>query len=443
MIIVVWHRRDLRIHDNRALYEASTKTRRIIPVFCVDPHFFTSQRYHPTRYTFLYNSLVALDASYRSIGSSLVILFGNPLERIPMIGADAVYFNNDTNGAYGNERDKHAISLGFIGWDNDAIQRQGKHEWQDYAKQYFSRPQYITPERLIPHRIQSDIDIHHFFSSFMTSSYEEGGETKGIARLQEFLCTINTYPSSISPPLQAEHGTSRLSAYFSFGVLSPRKAFQEASKVSHWGKKFFISRLFWREHFTQKLIIYPFLYNKPICRYIEQYYSSIYNEDKHIHHAWLEGRTGYPLVDASMRALTTTGYINFRMRAMIASFYTYILQQPWKHGADAMFYNLTDADRAINYYQWQMQSGITGIHPFRIYNPTKNLQELDPACEFVKKYIPELRTIQNDIILMDPEERMQSIFADAYYPPIVSFRERSKYARTLYASIHKQHTSSS
>ncbi|ADJ16669.1 deoxyribodipyrimidine photolyase [Halalkalicoccus jeotgali B3] len=140
-----------------------------------------------------------------------------------------------------------------------------------------------------------------------------------------------------------------------------------------------------------------------------------------------------------MRALTETGFLNFRMRAMVASFFSYILKQWWRIGADFMYYHLIDADPAINYAQWQMQCGLVGCHPNRIYNPRKQVRENDPAGEFIREYVPELQNLSTTF-LERPEKTPLHVqeqsgvtigdTSDAVYPyPIVDFEREATLAR--------------
>jgi deoxyribodipyrimidine photo-lyase len=154
--------------------------------------------------------------------------------------------------------------------------------------------------------------------------------------------------------------------------------------------------------------------------------------------AWKKGRTGYPLVDASMRALVETGWLNFRMRAMCASFYSYILKQWWKEGADFYYRHLIDADITINYYQWQMQSGLVGVHANRIYDPTKQVEDNDPEGEFIRKYVPELRQVP-DRHLAEPwkmPEKIQRkagcVIGEEYPEPVVNYGREARKARNFF-----------
>lgn len=168
---------------------------------------------------------------------------------------------------------------------------------------------------------------------------------------------------------------------------------------------------------------------------LKKNYHRLYKLDEKKIQAWKEGKTGYPLIDASMRCLVKTGWLNFRMRAMVASFFVYILRQPWQIGADFMHYHLIDADTAINYAQWQMQAGLIGVHPHRIYNPTKQIEDNDAEGLFIKKYVPELKDAPIEFLLKDP---CQASLLFQYIPPIVNFEKKAKEIRGLLKDIDRQ-----
>ncbi|MFC7138097.1 FAD-binding domain-containing protein [Halobaculum litoreum] len=153
----------------------------------------------------------------------------------------------------------------------------------------------------------------------------------------------------------------------------------------------FRDRLYWNRHYTQKLQDWPGWTDRavnPVFRRLNWD-----RRDDDLIAAWKAGETGYPMVDASMRCLRATGWLNFRMRAMCASFFGYVLEQPWRVGADHFYEHLIDADPAINYTQWQYQTGLTGIAAVRVYNPRKQVRENDPDGEFVHRWVPELADV--------------------------------------------------
>jgi deoxyribodipyrimidine photo-lyase len=258
---------------------------------------------------------------------------------------------------------------------------------------------------------------------------------------------MDQYPDGISPPAEAEQRTSRLSPYLRFGVLSVRQVYRAGVERAgaERARDLFESRLFWNRHFRQKLTDNPRLTEEAVNPVLRGLYTSEEERDPELIAAWKEGRTGFPMVDASMRALVETGWLNFRMRAMSASFFGYILKQWWKVGADFMYYHLIDADPAINYAQWQMQCGLVGCHPNRIYNPRKQARENDPDGEFIREYVPELRDLPAEF-LTRPEKAPIHVQhecgvtigdePDADYPyPIVDFEREATAAREQFGRL--------
>ncbi len=445
MNIIMWHRRDLRTIDNLALSEAQ-KDGTVFPVFVVDPYFFEQYPVCSSRKVFLIQSLQDLAEQYKKLGSRLILRIGNSIDVLSKMSIELnaqVYFNQDTNSIYGIERDKIAIEKGWRSFQNDAIQRNGRsNDWSLLTKKFFESEIHAV-NKLTPHNYYvNDAEskkIETLFNSIKhdKDTLENGGSNFAKLQLDTFISKIKNYPKVISSPLLAEEGgTSRLSTHLSFGTISVREIYQKINKLQLKQKHFFISRLFWNQHFTQKLANNPEIVEKSANPIFEKYYDVLYQYDETIFESWKNGTTGYLLIDASMRALKKTGFLNFRMRAMVASFLTYILKQPWKIGADYMFSQLIDADVAINYSQWQMQSGMVGVHPNRIYNPTKQILEHDQNCEFIKKYIPEVSDIDKSILSQDPEE--DTLMPIQYIKPIVSFRQRSIEAKNLYSKINKE-----
>jgi len=190
-------------------------------------------------------------------------------------------------------------------------------------------------------------------------------------------------------------------------------------------KELFVSRLFWNRHYNQKLADWPGWMDTAVNPVLEDFHADTH--DPELVTAWKHGNTGYPMVDASMRCLTHTGWLNFRMRAMCASFLCDLLQQPWKIGADWFYYHLLDADPAINYTQFQIQAGVDGTNMMRVYNPRKQVTDNDPDGEFITKWVPELVDLPGEH-LARPEktpihvQNESGVSIDEDYPrPIVEY----------------------
>lgn len=448
--IVVWHRDDLRVADNAALAAAASDGT-VHPLFIFDPHFYESSSVCDARLEFLHESLNQLATAYQRRGGDLSYRHGPPGDIIPGLletdAADRIYLNATTTTGYARERDKLLAQREDIHvFEDDAIVREGpsRDGWQEQAETYFEADPHDPPET-VSGAVSSETDIETVTAEYEVSSTKSrqfrGGCLRAQDRLSSFTENIDRYVGGISSPIEAEERTSHLSAYFKFGCLSLREAYQHVQANGDDGRavEMFTSRLFWNRHFTQKLADNPAATQRavnPVFRGMNRR-----THDPALSEAWKRGETGFPMVDASMRALRETGWLNFRMRAMCASFYTYILRCWWKEGADWFYRHLVDADPAINYQQWQMQSGLIGVHPLRIYNPRKQVRENDPEGRYIEKYVPELASLPATF-LEDPSKAPLSVqdehdvhIGEDYPYPVVDFEQRRTDARETWSRL--------
>lgn len=278
-------------------------------------------------------------------------------------------------------------------------------------------------------------------------NFQPGGEANAHRYLESFLTErIALYGSSISKPLESRRGCSRLSPYIAWGCLSIRQVFQaqlaaketaDRDKLGYRGQfSAFASRLRWHCHFIQKFESEDRMEFENVNRGFD---SLEKNRDPAAYQAWATGHTGYPLIDACMRCLHHTGYINFRMRAMLMSFLTHHLFQHWKEGAVHLSRVFTDFEPGIHYAQTQMQAGMTGTNTVRIYNPVKQSHDHDPLGTFIKQWVPELTNVPVAYIhepwTMPPlEQDMYNFHVGHDYPhPVVDIAETARDAqRRLY-----------
>ncbi len=399
---VVWHREHLRAADHPAVAAAADRADVLVPLFVFDPAFYGGDGLAcDSRVRFMHDCLADLDDQYAAAGNGgLTLVHGDPVAVLGSVRAAGweVLAACSPTGRYGLRRDKRAREVGAEFVAGDGLVRgtdRPRANWQERVTGWFTGERHdpdLDAVRLSTPK--TDVSIADVEAAYDVTSEKElvppGGRSAALERLDGFVDRIQSYPGSISSPLSAREGTSGLSPYLAFGCLSVREAYQHVHEHAPEGRalEMFTSRLYWNKHYEQKLADWSGWLDRAVNPELRGFNEE--QRDPELIEAWKRGETGYPMVDAAMRCLAATGWLNFRMRAMCASFYFHVLQQPWRVGADWFYHHLVDAEASINYTQWQSQCGLVGKPTLRVYNPRKQVRDQDPEGEWIRRWVPEL-----------------------------------------------------
>ena len=432
---VVWFKRDLRVQDHWPLHEAAHRG----PVLClyvVEPSLWAQPDAAAQHYGFVRESLQALDAQLQRLGGRLHVAVGEVVDVLAALHAaapfEAVHAHEETGNAHTFARDLavgrwcRQQRVGWQEWPQFGVVRRlrDRREWQPRWERHMAAQQAPLPGVLhtpdlshAPHlpvwpwgRQPLPTAAELTLDPFEPSKRQRGGRPRAEAVLRDFLQHRSArYRGGISSPLSAPDACSRLSPYLAHGVLSMREVVQATREQLHalppedkrqrLGLQGFVSRLYWHCHFIQKLESEPELE----WRNLHRGYDGLREADWNPAHfeALQQGRTGWPMVDACVAMLRETGWLNFRMRAMLVSVAAYPLWLHWHPVGHWLARQFLDYEPGIHWPQMQMQSGTTGINTTRVYNPIKQAVDHDPQGRFVRQWLPALRRVP-DTWLFEP-----------------------------------------
>ncbi|WP_341993373.1 FAD-binding domain-containing protein [Chlorogloeopsis sp. ULAP02] len=468
---LLWFRRDLRLTDNEIVTLATVNNAAVLPFFIVDPWFYQWTDTSKARVQFLFESLENLDHNLQQLRSRLILFEGKSVEIIQELTKQLMqhgyrpklYFNRDVQVEYGISRDQaivhfyQQLNLNYHIGLNNFLQSEDKREhWYSEYYTYQKLPIYPKPISINTPSLSLNIpqltfvELKQKYSVFWKTkkAYFIGGETKAQTILNSFLeSRFNGYHWKVSRPWLAQQGaTSHLSPHLTFGTISTRTVYQSTKSRAEelknqlkpeFSLKAFRERLRWHDSFTQRLYYHPEIAYQNRYPEFDEWYTplDLPVEKQELFHAWQFGKTGFPLIDASMRQLKIMGWMNFRMRAMCATFLTINCGISWHHGARHYMNYLVDGDLAIDNWQWQMQSGITNplSDTFRIYNPNKNISEKDPDLKFIYYWINELRAYSFSEII-----QYKYIGRTSYPAPILDWSQTRKVNGKVVSDIRKK-----
>lgn len=461
---IVWFKRDLRLQDNEALYNAIKSGKKTLLLYIFEPILINNSHYSIRHFDFIKQSLSELQESLLPFHTQILVVKGDALKVFKTlkdtINYTNVFSHQETGIKVTFDRDKELYdffkknNVNWIESVNNGVQRgiSNREKWKDYWNDYMNNSIFEfkpNSRTFIKYKEIENIELQFDVESLKTNHktpFQKGGRKTGIRYLNTFLENrYLSYSKNISKPETSRKSCSRLSPYIAWGNLSIREIYQSTSQKFNTLKNKrailnFMSRLRWQAHFIQKFEMECEMEFTPINKGFTKLEQKV---NKTYHDAWVNGKTGIPLIDASMRCLNETGYLNFRMRAMLVSFYTHNLWQPWKNCVHHLAQMFLDFEPGIHYPQIQMQAGITGVNTVRVYNPVKNAMEHDSEGVFVKKWVPELKNLPLEY-LFEPwkmtqleQELYNFKIGINYNLPIVDLDSTRKFATNKLWEIRK------
>ncbi|GGL96808.1 hypothetical protein GCM10010841_01490 [Deinococcus aerophilus] len=453
----MWFKKDLRVRDHAPLREAAARGP-VLPLFIYEPEQLGHEEFAGQHLTYLNGCLRELDASLRGRGAPLVLRHGEAVAVLDRLSRElplgGLWAHQETGNGVSFARDRRvrawarARGLPLTELPQNGVVRglKSRDGWADAWEERLGTPPLPAPDGLYAPAVSpGGLRTHAELGVAPDAKVvPPSGEAAGHATLESFLTVRGVdYTRELSSPLSAEHACSRLSGPLAFGTVSLRTVVGAtrqrlaAVRGDSWADPRWVrslrsyeSRLHWHCHFVQRLESEPDMEFRGLNHALDSLRADSWNPE--FFDRWAHGQTGYPLIDACMRSLRQTGWLNFRMRAMLVSFASQHLWLHWRPTGVFLARQWLDNEPGIHWSQMQMQSGAVGINRVRIYSPTRQAREQDPDGVFIRRWVPELADVPGDF-LHAPWE-WSGATRLTYPPPVVDEHRAGRLARARIAA---------